>query len=1041
MRTREKVLVLLVSATLFLGSLIYFAFKDNELEANYFRWLFSNTLNYGLSSPSKFISEEVPSGAFVYGGLTIFAVVMFLVFLKMTRDRELLALRKRLSDLRSEKNQTDSLLQEVVWKGKTEQQAKESVRRDLEVSIDKIEALVTQLNEKEDQLRTRDIELVSLKSNALAEAGPGRPLSDRLLRQEIHNKTEMLQAKTAALKDLEQRMNAKTRLWENQAREKDALLKRRDADLEGLRGEIAALNSRVQETEAAKKRAEELFQAELKKTKEILEANDLATRAEEKRLTDKIRTVENQLGEKDRLLRARDTEINGFRKQLSEFESAQAQMEARHREELAKSEQDRRAKEHGLATLEERLSANIRDLQNEVSQKDLLLQARDSEMRSVKSEVKAISLRLSEMAAAKVHAEEALQEELKKAKSQRETEQNEFREREDRYEKEASLFTQQLSEKEDLLKHRNAELDVLRQDVQGLGMRLDTAVAAKERAEGALREALEKAQIGRQSSEAAERERQQRYAREVQALQNQLGEKDQSLERRGEEIKSLKTQVASLTEQLAKVGSAKERAASLLQEKLKAERQSQHTSDSVVREMEAGFKAKVASLEEELAAKQEVVGSRDAALTTLKSELASLNQRMSDLAAAKERAEGLFQQALTEKTDLLKSKDGAAKILEEQLTGKMRGLESRLREREALLHDRESELGAFKTQLAELVAAKDQATKSLSEDVRQKSELLAAKQTAIKTLEERFSSRIHSLESALAEKQELIDAREQEFKELMAKVNALSGNLAELGTSKDGALRLLHEELKQKSELLDSKDAALAALEKRLNDKARNLENQLSHRQELLAARDAELDSLMSKVSELTEKVSELDADRDRTQRRLQEELRENNALLQSRESSISELEEQLKGRVETLERHLAEKETLLETSSAELSEFRSQFNSLTERLNEAEQAKVTLEGLLQIERSKSETALVAIEAAEQDDGQGLNGETLGLETLLHEREQLLQARDKLIQSLMTELKEKKTQLAKQEIEVWQKIERREAWKHRLSKFGIRMKD
>jgi hypothetical protein len=53
----------------------------------------------------------------------------------------------------------------------------------------------------------------------------------------------------------------------------------------------------------------------------------------------------------------------------------------------------------------------------------------------------------------------------------------------------------------------------------------------------------------------------------------------------------------------------------------------------------------------------------------------------------------------------------------------------------------------------------------------------------------------------------------------------------------------------------------------------------------------------------------------------------------------------------------------------------------------------------------------------------------------------LLQARDKLIQNLMTELKDKKTQLARQEIEVWQKIERREAWKHRLSKFGIRLKD
>jgi hypothetical protein len=41
----------------------------------------------------------------------------------------------------------------------------------------------------------------------------------------------------------------------------------------------------------------------------------------------------------------------------------------------------------------------------------------------------------------------------------------------------------------------------------------------------------------------------------------------------------------------------------------------------------------------------------------------------------------------------------------------------------------------------------------------------------------------------------------------------------------------------------------------------------------------------------------------------------------------------------------------------------------------------------------------------------------------------------------MAELKEKKTQLAKQEIEVWKNIERREAWRQRLSKIGIRLKD
>ena len=127
------------------------------------------------------------------------------------------------------------------------------------------------------------------------------------------------------------------------------------------------------------------------------------------------------------------------------------------------------------------------------------------------------------------------------------------------------------------------------------------------------------------------------------------------------------------------------------------------------------------------------------------------------------------------------------------------------------------------------------------------------------------------------------------------------------------------------------------------------------------------------------------------------------------------------------------ERQKLLEASGVELSELHTQMNVITERLNETETAKVYLEGLLHQQQSKADQALVS--------AAGLNGEAHDLDTLVSEREQLLKARDKLIQDLMTELKEKKTQLARQEIDVWQKIERREAWKHRLSKIGIRIKD
>jgi len=1042
MRTREKVAVLLVVASLILGGLIYFAFQDNEVEANYSRWLFTTSLHQLLSAPGKFISDELPSGTVFYGGLTLFAAVMFVIFLKMTRDGEIQALRKRLLDLRSEKIEAESLLQEEVWKGKHERQSKDSVMRDLETSIDKIEALLGELSEKEQQLKARDIELVSLKTSALDAAGaaPGRPSAERVLREELHKKIEALQARDAAIKELEQRLSAKARLWENQLREKDALLNGRAGEIESLRVEIADLNGRVDELASGRKRAEDLLEDELRKKKEILEANEQAVRSEEKRLTERIRALETQAGEKDKIIRTRDAELNGLRRELGEVAAANEQTQARLQEELAKAEQDRRAKERAMKDLELRLGANLAALQTEVGEKDLLLQARNGEMKSLQAEVKAVSLRLSEMAAAKVRVEESLQEELRREKHKLENARAAQRQLEERAELDAKQLAARQSEQEEILKRRDGEIRKLRQEVDTAAARLREASAAKEQTERALRADLRREQSQREASEAAAREAEQRYGGEIQDLQNRLGEREELLKVRNEEIHSLKTQVASLAEQLTKVGSAKERAANLLQQKLQAEKRGEQAKDSALRQLEAGLNSKIEELQRELAAKEESVGSRDAEAAALKTELAALRQKTDDLAAARRKAENLFEEAVRERAELAQAKDAALGALEAELNGRIREMEARLRDNDELLHRRESELSAVKKEVEELATAKEHAARSLGEDVRKKSALLEEKEAAIRALEETFSARIHALESDLGAKQILLDQREEELKALTTRVHALSGDLTDLGNSKDQALRLLQQDLKQRMEMLDSKEAAMAALEERLNSKSRSLENQLTQKQELLAARDAELDALMAKVSELTQRLSEMSAERERSDRLLQEELREKTALLQSRETSIDDLEEQLRERLDSLERQVAEKHQLLESSGAEIAELRDQLFAMTERFNETEAAKVALESSLAEERSKNTGRDLVVVGVEGADGK-TNGDAGGLETLLGEREKLLQARDKLIQNLMSELKEKKTQLARQEIEVWQKIERREAWKHRLSKIGIRIRN
>jgi hypothetical protein len=60
---------------------------------------------------------------------------------------------------------------------------------------------------------------------------------------------------------------------------------------------------------------------------------------------------------------------------------------------------------------------------------------------------------------------------------------------------------------------------------------------------------------------------------------------------------------------------------------------------------------------------------------------------------------------------------------------------------------------------------------------------------------------------------------------------------------------------------------------------------------------------------------------------------------------------------------------------------------------------------------------------------------------MLSEKEELLKANGEKLERLESELKEKRKELARHEIEVWQQIEKRGLWKRRLSKFGISLKD
>src|SRR5512143_502848 len=149
MRTREKIFIAVVIAALILGGMIVYSLQSNEVEANYTRWLFARNLRQFLSSPMAFLFGNSDPGqstnALFYGLLAGFGLIVMIIVLKIFRDSRLMELKERVEALGAAKQEAEHMLQEEVWKGKTARQAKDSVTRDLEESIERIESMIVEL--------------------------------------------------------------------------------------------------------------------------------------------------------------------------------------------------------------------------------------------------------------------------------------------------------------------------------------------------------------------------------------------------------------------------------------------------------------------------------------------------------------------------------------------------------------------------------------------------------------------------------------------------------------------------------------------------------------------------------------------------------------------------------------------------------------------------------------------------------------------------------------------------------------------------------
>jgi chromosome segregation ATPase len=228
--------------------------------------------------------------------------------LLQSRNRELKAsrskvntLRERLVTLGSAKKQTETVLQQQLHNKTELLQSKDVAMKELQESLStRVHALETQLREKEQLLKERDAESAALEPEAkgLTESDPARERAKSLLLQELQNRAELLQAKDAIVKELEERLNTTAQALADARSEMERLVTQRDGKLaaigdqltkielpreqpEGLlRPDRKGMNSQLLELGAAKARTASI-QAE--EAKPATETNDMPGQAQHER--------------------------------------------------------------------------------------------------------------------------------------------------------------------------------------------------------------------------------------------------------------------------------------------------------------------------------------------------------------------------------------------------------------------------------------------------------------------------------------------------------------------------------------------------------------------------------------------------------------------------------------------------------------------------------------------------------------------------------------------------------------------------------------
>ena len=919
------------------------------------------------------------------------------------------------------------------------------------------------------------------------------------LQEELKQKEIALETQQALSHQADQNLRAEVQELRARLLATQCSLQVRQTELDFARSDAHVLQQRIAQSESTVQKAyasieievararetwqEELsaLEAQLERKESALQLLQASVKEVEGRLRAEVLDLRSQLAAKAELLKTRADELQNaqretalLRRHVQQFALTGAQTEAaaseaiRIRETLqaelaslrtAFEQKDVSLQQNQTATreLEERLSAQLHDLQNQLTEKNGLLEARSQQIGE-------LAVKTNDLQEQITCLELANKQTIKEAKAAARAIEDSLRAR-------VQELEATVSEKAQLLQNRATELEstqsdtaLLRQRIQQLeltGAQSEAAASAAIRIRETLqaelvvlRTAVEQKDLSLQQNHAATRELEDRLTTQLRDLHGELAEKQGLLETRSQEIGELSAKTNDLQEQITCLELAN--------------KQTVKEAKAAARELEDSLRARVQELEATVSEKAQGLQNRTVELESAQSETALLRQCIQQLELTGTQTEEARNEANRRREALQNELDNVHRTLEQKdrsfaqqeaefresdelLHAQLQNLQSQLTEERALLenqkreiHSARSEITALRDRMHELESAKA-ATETnafagierfreqyqlelagLRAELAQSQLVLDERQTTIRALDEELNSEIHRLETQLAEKQTLLDRGHLELQEKGSEISALREEIIQskfarrqtemLAATQADQIRervkaevgALDTQLKEKESALKVAADRARELESAFNAKIADLQMQLAEKQSLMQGRDIELTDLRSQISNLLAQVNDLE--------------RTNAEALEQQRVGASRLEQDRHLQVTELQTQLAEKLALLGTRNDEIQALESKITGLVKSIGHTEialkQAEATATSEIEQIRRQSQAELAAQQAESDRKAEGLQQreaalysaeqnrqlEINGLRAEVAEKHSLLQSRNDELLRVKTEL-------------------------------------